>query len=95
MRTRLIRCCAILVALLFSVLLLSSLPAFASGGHGDTGQLEHVVSLEGKTGLNLMLAELYNEDRLLYALVVTVTMAVLGIVVGQITEMILKLLGIK
>ena len=70
-------------------------PVFAGGGHGDTGTLEHVVSLEGKTGLSLLLAELYNDNRLLYALVVTATMALLGAVVAQITEFILKMIGIK
>jgi hypothetical protein len=70
-------------------------PVLAGGGHGETGTLEHVVSLEGKTGLSLLLAELYNDNRLLYALVVTATMAFLGAVVAQITEFVLKLMGIK
>jgi hypothetical protein len=68
---------------------------FSGGGHDEEGKLEHVVSLEGKTGINLLLAKWYNENRWLYALVVTGTMAVLGIVVGQITEVTLKLFGIK
>jgi len=70
-------------------------PVFAGGGHGETGTLEHVVSLEDKTGLSLLLAELYNDNRLLYALVVTATMAFLGAVVAQITEFVLKLIGLR
>lgn len=70
-------------------------PVFAGGGHGDTGTLEHVVSLEGKTGLSLLLAELYNDNRLIYALVVTATMAFLGAIVAQLTEFVLKMMGIK
>jgi len=70
-------------------------PVLAGGGHGETGTLEHVVSLEGKSGLSLLLAELYNDNRLLYALVVTATMAFLGAVVAQVTEFVLKLAGIK
>jgi hypothetical protein len=66
-----------------------------AGGGEDTGKLEHKVSLEGKTGVNLLLAKWYNENRLVYALVVTATMAVLGIVVGQITELTLRLIGVR
>lgn len=71
-------------------------PALASGdGHGDTEELKYEVDLEGKTGFNLFLAEIYNNNRLLYALVVTVTMAVLGMVVAQITEQVLRLIGVR
>lgn len=69
--------------------------AFSGGGHDDKGKLEHVVTLEGKTGVNLLMARWYNENRLLYALVVTATMAFLGVVVGQVTEFTLKLFGVK
>lgn len=66
-----------------------------AGGGEETGKLEHKVSLEGKTGVNLLLARWYNENRLVYALVVTATMAVLGIVVGQLTEFTLRLIGVR
>lgn len=69
--------------------------AYAGDEHEDAGKLEHKVSLEGKSGANLLLAKWYNENRLLYALVVTATMAVLGVVVGQITELVLRLIGVK
>jgi hypothetical protein len=71
-------------------------PAVASGdGHGDTEELKHRVELEGKTGFNLFLAETYNDNRPLYALLVTGIMAILGIAVAQITGLILKLAGVK
>ena len=66
-----------------------------AGGGEEAGKLEHKVSLEGKTGANLLLARWYNENRLVYALVVTATMAVLGIVVGQITEFTLRIMGVR
>jgi hypothetical protein len=72
-----------------------SVLAIASDGGEETGKLEHVVSLEGKTGASLLLAKWYNEDRLIYALVVTATMALLGIIVGQVTEFALRLLGVR
>lgn len=69
--------------------------AWAGGGEEETGKLEHVVSLEGKSGAMLLMAKWYNEDRLIYALVVTASMALLGIVVGQVTELVLRMIGIK
>jgi hypothetical protein len=72
-----------------------SVIALASDGEEETGKLDHVVTLEGKSGVNLLLARWYNENRLVYALVVTATMAVLGIVVGQVTEFGLRLIGVR
>jgi hypothetical protein len=84
------------VIIIISVFLINvtAQPA-AAGGHGDEGQLEHTVTTDGKTGVNLILAQLYNEHRLQYSLVVTLTMAILGIVVAQVTEWLLKLVGAK
>jgi hypothetical protein len=86
----------VLAAVLTFGLALSGIvaPAIAGGDH-EEGKLEHVVPLEGKTGINLLLATWYNENRLLFALVTTATMAVLGIVVGQVTESVLKLVGVR
>ncbi len=71
-------------------------PALASGdGHGDTEELKHEVDLEGKTGFILFMAETYNNNRLLYALLVTAVMAVMGTVVAQITELVLRLIGVR
>jgi hypothetical protein len=84
------------VVIIISVILINvtALPA-AAGEHDEGGKLEHAVTTDGKTGVNLILAQLYNEHRLQYSLVVTLTMAILGIVVAQVTEWLLKLLGAK
>jgi len=88
--------CVLSVVLTAGFILVSVVaPVLAGGGHEDAGKLEHVVPLEGKSGINLLLATWYNENRLLFALVTTATMAFLGIVVGQVTESILKLIGVK
>jgi ABC-type phosphate/phosphonate transport system permease subunit len=84
---------AFLIALVALAALLVT-PVLA-GGHGETSQLEHVVTEKGKSGISLSLAQLYNQQRFLYAVVVTLTMAVLGMVVAQVTELVLKLLGAK
>lgn len=85
----------LVIALMASLAMGAFTLALPGGGHDETGKLEHVVTLEGKTGVSLLMARWYNENRLLYALVVTATMAVLGIVVGQVTELMLKLFGVK
>jgi ABC-type phosphate/phosphonate transport system permease subunit len=66
-----------------------------AGGHEDTGDLDYKVDLENKSGINLIIANLYNDHRLLFALAVTVTMAVVGIIIGQVTSVLLRLLGLK
>ena len=85
--------------LVFFVVLVISMailiPTAAAVGHGDTGELEHKITTADKTGLNLLLAQLYNDHRLIYSLVVTLTMAFLGMVVALATELLLKLLGAR
>ena len=71
-----------------------ALAVLGSVGEGAE-QLGHRVSLEEKTGVVLLLANWYNESRLVYALVVTGAMAILGVVVGQITELALKIIGVR
>jgi hypothetical protein len=69
--------------------------AVAGGDHGDSGSLDHKVPVEGKSGLNLWLAVLYNDNRFLFAVVVTFTMAALGMAVGYISNLALRRLGLK
>jgi ABC-type phosphate/phosphonate transport system permease subunit len=63
--------------------------------HEAGGKLDHTISTADKSGLSLFLAELYNDHRLLYALVVTATMAFLGMVVALVTDFTLKLIGLR
>jgi ABC-type phosphate/phosphonate transport system permease subunit len=81
------------VVLVISMVIL--VPTVAAGGYGDTDALEHKVTTADKTGLNLLLTQLYNDHRLIYSLVVTLTMAFLGMVVALATELLLKLLGAR
>lgn len=86
-----------LIGLYFGLIIVATLypaPAFA-GGHEETGDLEHKVDLENKSGINLIIGQLYNDNRLLFALAVTVTMALVGIIIGQIAGVLLRLLGLK
>lgn len=63
--------------------------------HGDTGELQHKVDLDNQSGINLIIARLYNDNRLLFSIAVTATMAVMGVIIGQITGFILRILGLK
>jgi len=54
--------------------------------HVDTSKLE---------GIRLWLTNLYNTQRFLFAVVVTLTMATIGTTFALMTDIILKLLGLK
>jgi uncharacterized membrane protein YdjX (TVP38/TMEM64 family) len=68
--------------------------ALAQENEGD-GKFHNAVSVEGKTGISLVIANLYNNQRLLFALGGTLFMAAMGLSLGQILEMVIKALGIK
>lgn len=81
---------------IFTILVLFICPAvILAGDHEETGKLEHKVDVENQSGVNLVIATLYNENRLLFALVVTATMAVVGVIIGQVAGVFLKLVGLK
>ena len=65
----------------------------AGGDHGDEAAISEIVSTDGKSGLSLFIADLYNDHRLAYAFLVTTTMAVLGMAVAQIADLVLRALG--
>lgn len=67
--------------------------ALAGGGHGEDAAISEIVDTQGKSGLSLFLANLYNDHRLMYALLVTATMAVLGMIVAQIADLVLRAVG--
>ncbi len=67
--------------------------ALAGGGHGEDAAISETVDTEGKSGVDLFLANQYNDHRLIYALLVTATMAVLGMIVAQIADFVLRALG--
>lgn len=91
-------CVTIFITILFAaaILLVAFCPVDVfAGDHGESGELEHKVDLENQSGINLIIARLYNDNRLLFALAVTATMAVMGIIIGQIAGFLLRILGLK
>ncbi len=68
--------------------------ALASGGEPATA-LEHRAATSGLSGTNLFLVNLYNDRRLLFALMVTVMMAVCGMAIAFTVDTLLSSLGLK
>jgi bacteriorhodopsin len=83
-----------LVTWLFGLpVLLWSLPTLAS--EGPTTALEHRAATTGLSGATLFLTNLYNDRRLAFAIFITVTMAVCGIVIAFTVDTVLSSLGLK
>lgn len=64
------------------------------GGKEETA-LNIVIDTKDLTGINLWIAELYNNDRTLYAIVVTLVMATLGSIMAFGTDLVLKRFGMN
>jgi ABC-type phosphate/phosphonate transport system permease subunit len=77
-----------------AVLWLVPMAVLASGGEPATA-LEHHVDTSRLSGTNLMLANLYNDNRVLYALVTTLAMAFFGIAIAFTVDGLLGRLGLK
>ncbi len=81
------------VASVAALWLLPSL-AFASGGEPATA-LNQRVDPSHLTGNNLLIVNLYNDHRLLYAAATTVAMALFGILIAFVVDALLVRLGLK
>ena len=86
----------ITLCLLFFVLSVAYNNSFASevGGKQETS-LNKKVDTKNLSGINLWIAELYNNDRLMYAVVVVLVMAALGSIMAFGTDLVLKHFGIN
>lgn len=88
-----------LIALRFLLLpiIFQVMPAWvrASEGLDVPEALDRKVPLEGLTGIRLFFAQTYNENLLLYAILCTVLMAVVGIVIAFVTDALLKMIGME
>ena len=62
-------------------------------GGKEVTSLDHKVDTKNLSGINLWIAELYNNNRLMYAIVVTLVMATLGTTMAFGTDLVLKMFG--
>lgn len=66
---------------------------YASEAGGKDEALNITIETKDLSGINLWIAETYNNDRMLYAVVVTMVMAILGSVLAFGTDLVLKYFG--
>jgi len=83
------------VLLLTAILPLIPRLCVASEGLDVPEALDREVPLEGLSGINLFFARTYNENLFLYALYCTLLMAVVGVAIAYVTDIILKALGME
>ncbi|MEJ2494168.1 MAG: hypothetical protein P8Y79_07545 [Ignavibacteriaceae bacterium] len=86
----------IIIALLLLCIVIAC--AFNNSYAGDVGgkevtSLDHKVDTTNLSGVNLWIADLYNNNKLMYAIVVTLVMAALGTTMAFGTDLILKMFG--
>ncbi len=90
-----------IVMLTLILLCLSSLRSGSNLTYGsemggkEESPLNMVIDTKDLTGVNLWIAELYNDDKTLYAIVVTLVMASLGSIMAFGTDLILKRFGMN
>jgi len=80
--------------MLFNFLLLS-LPtlALAAGGKAPPDMAARQVKLEGLAALNYFFAYWYNQNKWVFAILVTVLMGVVGGLIALVTDVLLKIMG--
>jgi ABC-type phosphate/phosphonate transport system permease subunit len=81
--------------LTFFIMQFIALRAWAGEGLDVPEALEQDVSIRGLTGIQLFFARLYNDNLLLFAIVCTILMAVIGILISFVTDLALKMMGLE
>ncbi len=83
----------IILVMIFSFI---CLPVIAAGTdqEEESGEFTHRVSAEGKSGITLWIINLYNDHRLIYACVTTLSMAVFGGLIALIVDFFLVRIGL-
>ena len=84
-----------LMVVFLCCLILLPITLLAGGGHGEDEDVSQVISTEGESGISLFLIDMYNNHRLLFALMVTAIMAFLGMTVASVTEVFLRAIGVR
>jgi ABC-type phosphate/phosphonate transport system permease subunit len=63
--------------------------------HKQEGRFENKVNTTNLSGIEYLIASIYNNNRLMYAIIVTVVMAILGTIMSYLTDLVLKALGLE
>jgi len=86
-----------ILLLLFLILFMTCLPVFAivfDQHEEESGEFEHRVSTEGLSGISLFIVNLYNDQRLIYAILTTGAMALFGGLIALSVDFILARFGL-
>jgi len=80
-----------------AAVILLAVPALAAASEHLDGPeaLEKTIPLEGLTGMSLVFAQAYNQSPWLYAVCCTATMAVVGVSIALLADVILKTMGMQ
>jgi hypothetical protein len=81
--------------LIFTCALSIGSKTYASETGGKDEPLNITIDTKDLTGINLWIVEMYNNDRILYAIVVTLVMATLGSIMAFGTDLVLKYFGMS
>jgi hypothetical protein len=79
----------------FSLLALHSMVWAAEPGEKIVDFGTHRVPIEGLGFINAWFAYWYNENKIVFAIIVTVTMGVIGGIIAFVTDIILKIIGME
>ena len=87
----------ITLCLLCFILSMAYTNTFGSGEIGGKQEttINKKIDTKNMSGVNLWIADLYNGDKLLYAVVVTLVMAALGSIMAFGTDLVLKHFGMN
>ena len=83
---------------IFLNFLLLGLPVtmvWAAAGEKSPDLSKHTVKVEGLNTINHFFAVTYNENKLLFAVIVTVLMGLIGVLIAAVTDVILKVVGLE
>ena len=86
-----------IIALIIFCLIFASAYSYNYANEGGKSEpaLTKKIDTKDLSGVNLWIAELYNNDRILYAVVVTLVMATLGSIMAFGTDLVLKYFGMN
>lgn len=66
-----------------------------SASQKQESAFENKVDTSNLSGIEYLIASIYNNNRLMYAIVVTGVMAILGTIMSYLTDLVLKALGLE
>lgn len=86
--------CLISISLIFTCVYSNSYAIEITDQKQETS-IKKKIDTSHLAGINLWIAEVYNDNRFLYAIVVTLVMGVLGSLIAYGTDLLLRMMGIN